>query len=159
MTGARAPTAVIDYDHGAYSQALIENLAAAHHSFTLKFMDEAQATKAIKRGNLVAMIVIPPGFTDAISHGHVIPLKVIVDNIDTDMTDDIQRALPSAIIAFGKQSRLPFIHVQVQEKDLIDHDTDFIPYLVVSGLVLAAFTISAILSAVAVARADCCALW
>jgi ABC-2 type transport system permease protein len=35
---------------------------------------------------------------------------------------------------------------------LIDHDTDFIPYLVVSGLTLGAFVVAGILSAVAVAR-------
>jgi ABC-2 type transport system permease protein len=152
MTGALAPTAVIDNDHGAYAQAFIEDLRSAHHSFTIKFMDEARATEAIKHGDLVAMIVIPSGFTDAISHGQPISLKVIVDNIDTDMTDDIQRALPSATMAFGKQSHLPGLHVQTQETDLISNDTGFIHYLIVSGLVLAAFTISGILSAVAVAR-------
>jgi ABC-2 type transport system permease protein len=152
MTGARAPTALIDYDKGMYAQTFVDNLRSAHHSFTVIPMDEGAANKALQHGNLVAMIVIPAGFSDAISGGQSIPLKVIVDNIDTDMTDDIQRALPSAVIHFAKQLQLPGIHVQVAEQDLIDHDTDFIPYLVVSSLVLAAFTISGILSAVAVAR-------
>jgi len=152
MTGARAPTALIDYDKGMYAQIFVQNLKTAHHSFTIIPMDEETANRALAHGNLVAEIIIPAGFSDAMSQGKTVPLKVIVDNIDTDMTDDIQRALPSAIIQFAKQIKLPGIHVQVAEHDLIDHDTDFIPYLVVSSLVLAAFTISGILSAVAVAR-------
>jgi ABC-2 type transport system permease protein len=152
MTGAYAPTAVVDYDRGAYSQALMETLASAHHSFSLRPMDEERAIKEVQRGNLVAVIIVPKGFTDSVSRGTPAVLKVIVDNIDTDMTDDIQRALPSAIVAFGAQSHLPGIHVQVMEKDLIDHDTDFIPYLVVSGIVMATFTISGILAGVSIAR-------
>ncbi len=152
MTGSRAPTAVIDYDQGVHARAFIEKLKSAHHSFAVRTMDEAAAMDAIHHGNLVAMIIIPRGFTAAISRGQTIPLKVVVDNIDTDMTDDIQRALPSAIGAFGRGLRLPGIHAQTEEVDLIDHDTDFIPYLVVSALVLAAFVISGLLSAVAVAR-------
>jgi ABC-type multidrug transport system permease subunit len=80
------------------------------------------------------------------------PLKVVVDNIDTDMTADIQRALPSAIAAFGKEFQMPGIHVQTKEYDLIDHDTGFIPYLVVSALALSALIIAGILGAVTVAR-------
>src|SRR5450759_4146554 len=128
MTGSRAPTAVIDYDQGVHARAFIEKLKSAHHSFAVRTMDEAAAMDAIHHGNLVAMIIIPRGFTAAISRGQTIPLKVVVDNIDTDMTDDIQRALPSAIGAFGRGLRLPGIHAQTEEVDLIDHDTDFIPY-------------------------------
>jgi ABC-type transport system involved in multi-copper enzyme maturation permease subunit len=152
MTGARAPTAVIDYDQGVHARAFIEKLKVAHHSFDVRTMDEASAMDAIHHGALVAMIVIPKGFTEAISRGSTVPLRVVVDNINTDMTDDIQRALPSAIGAFGRSLGLPGIHVQPVETDVIDHDTDFIPYLVASALVLAAFSISGLLSALAVAR-------
>ena len=64
----------------------------------------------------------------------------------------IVSALPSAIVAFGRQFHLSGIRVQVAEHDLINHDTGFIPYLIVSGLVLDAFVIAGILSAMAVAR-------
>ena len=152
LTGSRAPAAIITEDQGPYARAFIAQLAAAHHSFDLRLMDEASAEAALQTGGLVAIITIPKNFSFAIAHGQVITLSVQVDNVNTDMTDDIQRAFPSAIVAFGRQLRLPGIRVQVAEVDLIDHDTGFIPYLVVSGLALDAFMVASILSAMAVAR-------
>lgn len=153
MTGANAPTAIIDNDRGGRAQAFIEDLRIAHNSFSLVHgMDEKQAMDALQHGNLVAAITIPRGFTSSIiGHKHI-DLKVLVDNIDTDMTEDIQRALPSAIVAFAKRQHLPYCDVSVDETDLIDHDTDFVKYMIASSLVLAAFIISCTLSATAVAR-------
>jgi ABC-2 type transport system permease protein len=115
-------------------------------------MDEKSAMQAVKQGRIVAMITIPEGFSEAVDAGETTPLAVTVDNLDTDMTADIQRALPSAISSFGKEFQLPGIHVQTAEFDLINHDTGFIPYLVVSALALSAFIISGILGAITVAR-------
>jgi ABC-2 type transport system permease protein len=152
MTGAFAPTALINNDHGVYANIFIENLQASHHSFTLLFMDEKTAQEAVKHGDIVAIITIPKGFTKGIVEGKTVPVDVVVDNIDTDMTADIQRALPAAITRFGSTLHLPNIHVKTAEVDLIDHDTGFIEYLVVSALALSAFIVSGILSAVAVAH-------
>lgn len=152
MTGAFAPTALIDHDRGVYSNIFIENLQAAHHSFNIQFMNEKQAKEAVKQGNIVAIITIPKGFTQGIVNGKTIPVSVTVDNIDTDMTADMQRALPAAITRFGNTLKFPGIHVQTKEYDLIDHDTGFIPYLVVSALALSSFIVAGILSAVSVAR-------
>ena len=152
MTGAFAPTALVDYDNGYYAKAFAQNLQNAHHAFNLQPMDEATARKKVKEGDLVAVIIIPKGFSEAIDEGDTTPLKVIVDNIDTDMTADIQRAIPSAITSFGNDFQLPGIHVQTVETDIIGHDTGFIPYLLVSAMALAAFIVSAILGAVTVAR-------
>ncbi|MGI4787849.1 MAG: ABC transporter permease [Janthinobacterium lividum] len=152
LTGSRAPTALVAEDQGRYAQMFTVDLEAAHHSFALKPMDQGSARAALDRGELVAIITIPSGFTDTIASGGDARLQVTVDNVDTDMTEDIQRALPSAILAFGQQVQFPGIRVHVAETDLIDHDTGFIPYLVVSSLVLDAFLIAGILSALAVAR-------
>ena len=115
-------------------------------------MDEASAIAALHTGSLVAIITIPKDFSYAIAHGQEVTLPVSIDNVNTDLTDDIQRALPSAIVAFGTQHHFLGMRVQVTEVDLIDHDTGFIPYLIVSGLALDAFLIASILSAMAVAR-------
>ncbi len=152
LTGSRAPTAIVNEDQGPYARAFIAQLADTQHSFDLRPMDEASAMVALHTGSLVAMITIPRGFSNAIAHGQQVTLPVSIDNVNTDMTDDIQRALPSAIVAFGRQHHFPGIRVQAVEVDLIDHDTGFISYLVVSGLALDAFLIASILSAMAVAR-------
>ena len=92
------------------------------------------------------------GFSASILQGKPIPVNVEVDNVDADLTDDIQRALPSAIVSFGKKLNFPGIRVHVNEQDILKHDTGFIPYLIVSALALDAFVIAGILGAVAVAR-------
>lgn len=153
MTGAMAPTAVINHDLGGRAGAFIQDLRLAHNSFAITTtMSEKQAMDALKHGNLVAMISIPKGFSFSIRSRQSTYIKAVVDNIDMDMIEDIQRALPSAIVAYGKRQKLPYIYVNVGETDLIDHDTGFISYLVASSLVLAAFIISCNLSAVAMAR-------
>jgi ABC-type multidrug transport system permease subunit len=152
LTGSMAPTALINNDNGVYSKILIKNLEGAHHSFRLEPMSSPQAQKLLNQGRLVAIITIPQGFSQSISYGQTIPITVAVDNIDADMTDDIQRALPSAIVSFGDHMNFPGIRVHVDEEDILRTDTNFIPYLIVSALVLDAFVVAGILSAIAVAR-------
>jgi ABC-2 type transport system permease protein len=152
LTGSRAPTALVTQDHGPYAQEFIAQLASTYHSFDLRPMDASSAFAELQRGGLVAIITIPANFSSALAHGQAITLQVVVDNVNTDMTDDIQRALPSAIVAFGKLHHFSGIRVQGTEVDLVNHDTGFIPYLVVSALALDAFIIASILSAMAVAR-------
>lgn len=152
LTGSMAPTALINNDNGVYSKIFIRNLEEAHHSFRLEPMAYNEAEKLLGQGRLVAIITIPKGFTQAIMDEETVPITVDVDNVDADMTDDIQRALPSAIVSFGNQIKLPGIRVHVKENDLLNHDTGFIPYLIISALALDAFVVAGILSAIAIAR-------
>ena len=152
MTGAFAPTAVVNNDNGPLSQVFINNLESDHHSFNLIFMNnEIAARELVAKGSLVAMIVIPQGFSENISEGKTVPVTVFIDNINTDLTDDIQRAVPSAIMSFGDQSKLEGVNVGVAETDSYAHDTSFINYMVASALVLDALIISGTLSAFTVA--------
>ncbi len=154
ITGAMAPTALVNHDGGPYAAQFIRNLRAAHHSFALRSdLDHLRAEAALAHGQLVAIITIPSGFSYAMTHhGGAQIIRVDVDNIDTDMTEDIQRALPSAITAFGRDIHAADIRVQVREHDLLPRDTGYIPYLVVSALVLAALVIAGILAGTMVAR-------
>lgn len=153
MTGAYAPTVVVDHDKGGPAQGFIEDLRVAHHSFNIqRKYSEDEGMALLKQGRLVAIISIPKGFSKALLMTQSTMVKVIVDNIDSDMTDDIQRALPSAIVACANQHNFPNTNVKVSETDLVDHETGFIQYMVASSLVLAAFIISCNLAATAVAR-------
>jgi ABC-2 type transport system permease protein len=152
LTGSMAPTALINNDNGPYSKIFIKNLQNDHHSFALRYLDLKTATEELDHGRLVAIITIPQNFSQTILSGGTAPVAVTVDNIDADMTDDIQRAMPSAVVAFAHTVGLPNIQVQVHEQDLFSQDTGFIPYLIVSALALDAFVVAGILGAVAVAR-------
>lgn len=152
LTGSMAPTALIDEDGGVYAQAFVRALRGAHRSFRLRPMTEMDAAAGLKDGRLVAAITIPADFTQRIQQGEVVPIDVRVDNVDVDLADDVQRALPAAIVAFGEAIGVPGVRVQLDEQDTLPHDTGYIPYLVVSGLALDALVVAAILGAIAVAR-------
>jgi ABC-2 type transport system permease protein len=152
LTGSRAPTALIQLDHSPYADAFVRNLDRAHHSFDLRPMSAARAHSQLRSGELVAAITIPAEFTATIRSGATLAIPVDVDNVDVDLTDDIQRALPSAIAAFGRELHLPQLRLTVAETDLIDHDTGYVPYLTVSALALDAFVLAALLAASSVAR-------
>src|SRR5215212_3421745 len=152
LTGSRAPTALVVRDQGALSRSFIRNLEEAHHSFALRPMSIERARHQLSRGDLVAIIEIPRGFSATIAAGRTALLPVTVDNVNADLTTDIREAVPSAITAFGKENGFPGVRLAVDEHDLIDHETDYVPYLVVSALVLAAFVVAGILGAVAITR-------
>jgi len=152
LTGAYAPVALIDHDGSAYSKQFIDALNNAHHSFALKFINVEEADAKLSSGRLAGIITIPQGFGAQIDSGATIPIDIQIDNVNVDLTNDMQRALPAAIVSFGKQHGFPGVRVAVVEHDVIDHDTGYIPYLVVSALALDALVIAGILGAMATAR-------
>ena len=152
LTGSRAPTAIINNDHGPLATSFIAHLNAAHHSFRLIPMTEKQARSRLSDGDLVASITIPAGFSQQVAAGQTVALPVVIDNVDADLTDDIERAVPSAITTFGRDHHFNGIRVVASERDLVDHDTSYISYLVVSALALDALVVAGILGAVAMTR-------
>lgn len=152
LTGSYAPVALIDLDGGPYARSFIEALDAAHHSFSLRFIDRDAANEALASGRLVGMITIPEGFSAQVEQGETVPIDVVIDNVNVDLTHDVQRALPAAVVAFGRKHRFPGARVQMVEHDVMPHDTGYIPYLVVSALALAALVVAGILGAMTTAR-------
>jgi len=152
LTGARAPTALVDLDRGPMARSFVSQLEAAHHSFALRPMTARRARGQIAKGEIVAIITIPRGFSASVSSGRTVLLPVTIDNVNADLIGDLREALPSAIAAFGKDNRFPGIRLRAAEHDLIDHDTGYIPYLIVSALVLTAFVVAGILGAVSITR-------
>jgi ABC-2 type transport system permease protein len=152
LTGSRAPTALIQLDHGPLARSFVEQLEQAHHSFSLRPMSAAQAKQQLAQGKLVASITIPRNFGSAISSGRTVLLPVTVDNVNADLDGDLREAVPSAITRFGEVNHFPGIRLRPVEHDLIDHDTGYIPYLIVSALALTAFVVAGILGAVAITR-------
>ena len=112
LTGSRAPTALIDSDRTVLSRQFINDLRAAHDSFSIRPMTAAQAQSQLDAGRIVAIIEIPKGFATSITHGQTAAVQVEVDNVDADMTDDIERAVPSAIVLFGDHLDLPGIRAE-----------------------------------------------
>ncbi len=152
LTGSYAPVALINHDGGALSQDFVEALLGAHHSFALQYMSAEAADRALRSGRLVGIITIPAGFSADVERGVTVPVDMQIDNVNVDLTNDVQRALPAAIVAFGRKHHFPGARVQMVEHDVLPHDTGYIPYLVVSALALDAMMIAGILGALATAR-------
>jgi ABC-2 type transport system permease protein len=152
LTGSLAPTALVDLDGGPLAATFIDHLRAAHNSFDLRPMTLAEAQRQLARGDLVAIITIPEDFSEDVAAGRTVVLPVTVDNVDADLTDDIREAVPSTITAFGRDLGFPGVRLVANERDLIDHDTGYVPYLVVSALVLDALVVAGILGAVSITR-------
>jgi ABC-type transport system involved in multi-copper enzyme maturation permease subunit len=152
LTGAYAPVALIDRDGGPEARRLVEALLGAHHSFSLRYMSADEANAALHSGRLVGIITIPAGFSADVERGDTVPIDIQIDNVNVDFTNDVQRALPAAIVAFGRMRNFPGVRAQMVEHDVLPHDTGYIPYLVVSALALDAMVIAGILGALATAR-------
>ena len=151
LTGSHAPTAIVNQGGGPDVKVLERSLERAHRSFTLIPMSASEAKSRLANGTLVAEIIIPRGFSRAVGLDDG-QLTVAIDNVNTDQTEDVERAIPSAILFFGKALHLPGSRLSVHEHDLLAHDTDYIPYLTVSSLALVALVMGAILAALSVTR-------
>jgi ABC-2 type transport system permease protein len=152
LTGSRAPMALVDEDRGEYATRFVQALDQAHHSFSLRPMGRAQAREEVGSGRLVGSIVIPSGFSERVARGDTVPIEVTIDNVNVDLTNDVQRALPAAILIFGREAGLTGLRGEVREQDVYTHDTEYIPYLAVSALALDAFVLAGALAGLAVAR-------
>ena len=92
LTGSYAPVALIDRDGGPLARRFIEALDGAHHSFALTYLSEEAAEAALGSGRLVGIITIPAGFSDAVARGTTVAVDVRIDNVNVDLTNDVQRA-------------------------------------------------------------------
>ena len=151
LTGSRAPTAYVDQDHGFLAARFAYYLEHDYSSFDLRPMGAGEANAQLQAGRLVAVVTIPPGFTDRVARGWTVAIDVAVDNVNVDLADDIQRALPAAASHFARDRGLPEIRVTMWERDALTRDTDFVPYLVVSALALDALLLAGVLAAISVA--------
>src|SRR5215472_6777291 len=136
LSGGLAPTAVVLNDTGPYAQQLYAAMAGAH-SFRLQQTSAQQAQDLMHAGSIVAVVTVPSDFDARIQSGEAVPLDVQINNLNTDFTNDIRRAIPLSITSFYAKAFPNIVTVSPAEHDAYTNDTDYIPYLTVSILVIA----------------------
>ena len=136
LAGSKAPTAVVMQDSGPYAQAFFQAMSQAH-SFSLRVSPAAEASRLMAAGQIVAVVTVPPDFDARIRQDQPVQVGVEINNLNTDFTNDIRRAIPLSITSFYAKAFPDRVTVTTQETDLYPHDTDYIPYLAVSILVIA----------------------
>jgi hypothetical protein len=152
FTGTHVPTAVVDRDGGKLARQWAQEMSASYHTYGVRYMDARSAQEALGRGDVAAILYIPAGFSQHMAHHSMIRIHFLVDNVNADLTTEVELGIPPAARAFGVANRFPGIRVVSAEKDLVRHEVGFIPYLVVSALALTTFVVAGTLAASAVAR-------
>lgn len=136
LAGGKAPTAVVMKDSGPYAQAFYQAMDQAH-SFSLRITSTAEAERLIAAGQVVAVVTIPPDFDASLQQARPVQVDVEINNLNTDFTNDIRRAIPLSITSFYANAFPDLVSITTRETDLYPHDTNYIPYLAVSILVIA----------------------
>ncbi len=136
LAGSNAPTAVVMLDSGPYAQAFYQAMSQAH-SFHLQITSAVEAERLMAAGQVVAVVTVPSNFDTSIRQDQPVKVGVEINNLNTDFTNDIRRAIPLSITSFYAKAFPNLVSVTTDETDLYPHDTNYIPYLAVSILVIA----------------------
>ena len=109
---------------------------ANSHSFIIHETSATQGLEMMRQGQLVAIVTLPSNFDEAIQKHQKIQLPVIINNLETDFTNDIRRAVPLAITSFYANAFPGQVVVKAEEIDTYSQDTGYVEYLVVSLMVV-----------------------
>ena len=135
LGGGHAPTAVVMNDTGPYAQQFYNAMNSAH-SFSLQKASASDAEQQIQAGHIVAVVTIPTDFDTRIQQNQPVQVGVQINNLNTDFTNDIRRAVPLSITTFYGKAFPDVVTITPNEVDQYAQDTDYIPYLSVSILVI-----------------------
>jgi ABC-2 type transport system permease protein len=137
LNGAHAPTDVVVIGRGGAS---VQRFVAAMHasdSFAIRRVDVQTARRDFRDGRVVATIVIPRDFNAAITDGHPARIDAAIDNLNIDFTEDIRRGLDIAVQRLGAQIAVHRVDVVPSESDDVPHQVGYIPYVLISCVVVA----------------------
>ena len=135
ISGGQAPTAVVMNDTGPYARQFYNSMSHAH-SFILQTATASDAASLMQRGKIVAVVTIPADFDARIQQNQPVQVRVDINNLNTDFTNDIRRAIPLSITAFYAKAFPELVTITPNEIDQYPQDTGYIPYLTVSILVI-----------------------
>ena len=140
----RSPVALVTLDPGAQGQQMAHIIRQAD-LFRVSDATPAQAQALYQNLDVVAILTIPARFTQAIEAHAPAHIEVQINNLNSDFTNDIRRAVPDAITQFyQQQGGTSPIQVTLSEQNLRRQDVQLFQYsamplilllLVVSGLV------------------------
>ena len=77
------PTAVLDQDHSAYSRQYVSTLQQSNYfKITQNLTAPNQIDGVFDRSEDSAVVVLPPGFGDAVAAGRTAPVQVLIDGAE-----------------------------------------------------------------------------
>ncbi len=135
LSGSNAPTAVVLGEHGPYARQFYQALVAAH-SFHLQLASAADATTLLQSGEIVAIVTLPVDFDAQVALDEPAHVGLVVNNLTTDLTDDVRRGVRLAVTTFAQQAFPGQIPIVDEEHDQYPSTLDYIPFLSIAALVI-----------------------
>ena len=135
LSGSNAPTAVVMQDSGYYAQQFYGAMAHAS-SFSLQRTSAREANTLMAQGEIVAIVTIPADFDRRLLQNQPVQVGLLTNNLNTDMTDDVNRGLRLAVTTFYADQFPDLVSVVPEEHDAYTRQLDYIPFLSVSVLVI-----------------------
>lgn len=135
LAGSNAPTAVVMQESGPYAQEMYQALASAH-SFHLQQASAAEAASLLQSGEIVAVVTIPVTFDTQVALDQPTQVHLEVNNLTTDLTDDVRRGVRLAITTFAAQAFPGQDSIVAEEHDQYPRDIDYIPFLSIAALII-----------------------
>ena len=122
-------------DHGYYANAFYTAMANSA-SFRLQLTDAATAQTLITQGNVAAVVTLPADFDELVEGGQQVPVHLLTNNLNTDMTDDVNRGMRLAVATFYQQQLPGQVSIVSSMQEEYPQETGYIPYLSVSVIVI-----------------------
>lgn len=135
LAGNHAPAVVVMHDRGPLAQQFYQSMNATH-AFHLDQTDANQANSLLQAGRTVAVITIPADFDQRVQQNQPVKVGVQINNLNTDFTNDIRRAVPLAITSFYAHAFPDVVTIVPKEQDVYPQDTDYLRYLTVSIIII-----------------------
>jgi ABC-2 type transport system permease protein len=135
ISGGLAPTAGVMQDAGPLAQQFYAAMKGAN-SFVVQQATAEQADMLIEQGRIVATVTISADFDARMRQNQSVAVRVKINNLNTDFTNDIRRALPLSITSFYAKASPSLVTITPQEIDAYPQDLGYIPYLAVPILVI-----------------------
>jgi len=151
----RNPVAIVVQDKGPHAQELLKILNRSDAFRVIMITSQKEkAEDALTHIKVAAVISIPSGFDTAYNTHKPDPVKIHINNLNLDFTNDLRRSLPAAITEFygEKSNQSNPIKIQVSETDLRNQDIDLLRFEIVPNLVLLLTTAGIINAGLATAR-------
>ena len=131
-----SPVAVVNEDHGAVGAQLARSIVDAQ-VFRVRFVSAKQAAELYSSLQVAAVVTIPPDLSQRVDAHQSAPVHVRVNNLDLDLTDDIRRAVPDAIVTYYRgMGRASPMSVTLDDQSMRPVDVQLYQYSVLPVIIL-----------------------
>src|SRR5262249_37699922 len=96
LTGNHVPTAVVDPDRGQLAHQWAQEMSRTYNTYGVRYMDAHSAEQELARGDVAAILWIPHGFSQHMSHHSMIRIHFRVDNVNADLTNEVELGISPA---------------------------------------------------------------